>query len=237
MSIEQIVGRLRNLPKYRDMNEADIRKVAMKEFYKSNKMNFELDSLFVDKEEIKAAKELQKKYLDNYKIETVSEKNLLSQLIYLEIFHLRLQKSANAFEGTIGGVPGQLLDSLHKNINQIILLKDRLGIGKGDEGNDNYSVIETLKRKFKVWLSENQGSRTLNCPHCGQYIILKIRTEAWESAKHPYFKDKLLGNSHLTKLYTEGKITQEDVSKILGTSPEYTSWLVEKWQLDKPVEA
>jgi DNA-directed RNA polymerase subunit RPC12/RpoP len=233
VSIEQIVGRLRNLPKYRDMDESDIRKLAIKEFYKSNKMSFDLDSLFADKEEIKVAKELQKKYLENYKIESVSEKNLLSQLIYLEVFHLRLQKSANAFDGQIGGVPSQLLDSIHKNINQIITLKDRLGIGRGEDGNDSYQVLETLKKKFKIWLSENQGSRTLNCPHCGQYIILKIRTEAWEAAKHPYFKDKLLGNNHLIKLYNEGKITQDDVSKILGTSPEYTLWLTEKWKLDK----
>jgi len=55
--------------------------------------------------------------------------------------------------------------------------------------------------------------------------MLKIRTEAWEALKHPFFKDRILANKHLWKCYKEGKITKEDVAEILGCSPDYIEWL------------
>ena len=59
-------------------------------------------------------------------------------------------------------------------------------------------------------------------------ILLKIRTEAWEALKHPFFKDKILANKQLWLLYKKGKITKKDVSLVLGTSEDYVDWLEEK---------
>jgi len=39
--------------------------------------------------------------------------------------------------------------------------------------------------------------------------MLKIRTEAWEAQKHPFFKDRILANKHLVKLYKDKKITKK----------------------------
>jgi hypothetical protein len=63
-------------------------------------------------------------------------------------------------------------------------------------------------------------------------VMLKMRTEAWEAQKHPYFKDRLLGNEQLIRLYKLGKLTKEDVASVLGTSPDYTDWLINKWRVD-----
>lgn len=190
-----------------------------------------VEGLFTDKEEIKLAKELEKKYLSEYNIETISDKNLLSNLIYLEVIHIaKLQKSANEFTVSNDQLPWQLLDAIHKNITQILNIKEKLGLNKKEEiSNDAFQSLELLKKKFKVWAENNQASRTLVCPHCSQMIMLKIRTDKWEAQKHPYFRDRLLGNESLIRLYKQGKLTREDVASILGTSSDYTDWVVNKW--------
>ena len=58
--------------------------------------------------------------------------------------------------------------------------------------------------------------------------MLKIRTEAWEALKHPFFQDKLLANRPLWKLYKDKKITKEDVANVLGCSAQYIDWLEKK---------
>jgi hypothetical protein len=63
-------------------------------------------------------------------------------------------------------------------------------------------------------------------------IMLKIRMESWEAQKHPFFKDRLLGNEQLIRLYKLGKLTREDVAAILGTSADYADWLINKWSVD-----
>lgn len=193
-----------------------------------------VEGLFTDKEEIKLAKELEKKYLTEYNIETVSDKNLLYYLIYLEVLHTaKLQKTANEFTVSNDNLPLQLLDAIHKNINQIIEIKDKLGLTKKEEvSNDAYQSLELLKKKFKVWAENNQASRTLVCPHCSQMIMLKMRTEAWEAQKHTFFKDRLLGNESLIRLYKLGRLTKEEVASVLGTSSDYTEWLINHWSVD-----
>ena len=203
----------------------------------SRTLKLGVDGLFTDKEEIKLARELEKKYLSEYTIESVSDKNLLYYLIYLEVLqNAKLQKAANEFTASNENLPTWLLDSLHKNISKIIEIKDKLGLTKKEEvTNDAYRSLETLKKKFKLWAENNQGSRTVLCPHCSQMMLLKIRTEQWEAQKHPYFKDRLLGNEHLIRLYKSGKISAEDVSGILGTSSQYTEWLITKWNVEVDV--
>lgn len=200
----------------------------------SRKLSLGVEGLFTDKEEIKLAKELEKKYLNEYNIETVSDKNLLYYLIYLEVLHTaKLQKTANQFTASNDDLPYGLLDSIHKNINQIIEIKEKLGLTRKEEvSNDAFKSLELLKKKFKIWAENNQASRTLICPHCSKMILLKIRTTAWEAQKHPFFKDRLLGNESLIRLYKEGRLNKEEIASILGTSADYADWLINKWSVD-----
>jgi hypothetical protein len=193
-----------------------------------------IGSLFANAEEANVGRQLAKQYLSEYNIETVSDKELLRQLIYLEVFHkCRLQKLAN--EATNQNLsPEKLISSIHDNLNQIIILKDKLGLSKSSKNtesvNDGYKALQLLKQKMKVWKQNNQASRTFACGHCGQMNLLIVKPEVWESQKHPFFKDRILGNTRLIQLYKEGKITQEDVGEILGVSKrDYCEWLINKW--------
>lgn len=206
-----------------------------------NKLMEDLDvvSQFEDVDERKQAVVLAKKYLNDYAFEYTSDKNILKQLIYLEVINLRIQTMLNDFYKDSKAVPVQMLDGLHKNTVQITALRETLGLVKDgkDEVQTGLSTIDVLKKKFKKWREENQGSRTIVCPECSKMVMLKIRTDAWEAEKHVWFKDRFLANDHLVRMYQIGKINKEDVALVLGTSPDYTDWLIDKWYKPNTIKA
>lgn len=227
--IQKEIERLSRLKQYQGLSEERMIEIATKNL-EENDPDLKMDDLFLDKAEKRSAKVLLEKYLGDYSVETISDKNTLKQLVYLEILNNRLQKVLNSLHQDNKSVPLQIVDSIHKNINEIGNLKDKLGlsVGKGQDGSSIYSVLEMYKRKFKKWREENQASRFIPCKHCGKNSLLKIRTDSWESQKHPFFKDKLLFNEELVRLYIQGVITKENIAKIFETSKDYIDWLVDK---------
>lgn len=191
----------------------------------------DIEDMFTDDEEKKKAKKLLKKYFNTYSIESISERNTLKQLVFLEVFNIRLQNELNTYHQNQQPAHPKTVESLHNNLNQISSLKDKLGVSKDKQKQtqaEGYSILETLFRKHKIWREENQGSRTLTCPYCSKMVLLRIRMKDWEAQKHPFFKDKILANTHLMELLKEGKITKRDVASVLGTSVDYIDWLIEK---------
>ena len=55
-----------------------------------------------------------------------------------------------------------------------------------------------------------------------------IRTDKYDAKKFPFFKDKVLCNAPLHKLWKEGRITSQEYSEILGSSDDFPTWLDEK---------
>lgn len=230
-----LFGRYRRLKQYKDLTDEQIN-AMLDERFPAAVDDVAVKTLFVDAVEKRLANELLKKYTREYSIESVSDKNTLMHLIYLEVLNKRQQDILNKFHTESKSAPLPLIDSIHKNLNMILQLKNSLGLLKDKkqaEQSDGYKAFETLKKKFKIWQSENQGSRTMICPHCSKMVLLKIRTEAWESQKHPFFKDRILGNEALVKLYREKKLTKEEVASILEVSPDYVVWLIDKWDNKK----
>ncbi len=233
MDVDAKYRQIRNLGKYKAMNdeavmEAAKRMVSEKKIkVRSKDEDLDIDVMFIDKDEKKLAKALLGKYLSDYSIETISDKNTLKQLIYLEIMNVRMQKILNDTQETSNTMSMQMVDGIHKNINEIIILKDKLGISQQGQ-TDSYKSIEILKKKFSVWRKENSGSRNAVCPFCGKMILFKARMENWEAQKHPFFKDRIITNDHLIKMYKDGTITKTDVSKVLEVSEDYIDWVITK---------
>ncbi len=239
--LEGKITKLKNLQQYKDKTDEELETLVIEQVDRAEQKKeqrvevdaIDIEGLFSDIKERRFAKELLNKYLEEFSIDNISDKSLLKELIYLEVFQkMRLQASAEKFQKENDSVPLQVLDSIHKNLDKIVSLKISLGLTKNAnaEVNDAFNAFELLKKKAKIWREENQASRTLICPQCSQMIMLKIRTHCWEAQKHNFFQDRILGNSHLIKLFKENKITKEDVSLILGTSPDYVSWLISKWK-------
>jgi len=225
---------LKNLVSFKNKSEEYILDKA-RELLEKEKSGVDMTSMFTNRKEIKRARILLEKYLEDYTIESISDKNTLKEVIYLEIVQQRLQEKLNEYyDKDSKAVPIQLVETIHKNSEAILKLKSSLGLNREKEQRSSVDILSIMKIRFKQWLKENQASRTLLCPHekCGQMIMLRMKTDGWEAQKHPFFKDRVLGNVHLVKLYQDKTITKEDVAKVLEASNDYIDWLVDKWQLN-----
>jgi len=207
--------------------------MVKKQYYVAQKYRDIVDKFKGDEKVI--AESLLDRYLRDYSLETTSDVNTLKEVIYYEVIQQRLQQKLNSFADN-QSVPIQLVEIMHKNSDVIVKLKNTLGLFAEREKKTEYDVLAHMKRRFKVWLNENQASRTLACPHCGKMMMLKLKTEAWEAMKHPFFRDKVLYNYHLIKLYQESKITRDDVSKVLECSPDYVDWVITKIEKEKQID-
>lgn len=231
---QQYFDQLSKLTQYQNKPAEEIMKLAERKV-RENDPELDVASMFKTKDDKKMAKSLVGRYLDDFSIENIAEKNTLKQLIFLEVIQHGLQKQMEAFrKQSKGQVPQQILDSIHKNIKEIKSLKSELGIKKAEEEkSDAWKAYESLQRKAKQWREQNQGSRTMTCPHCGKMVMLRIRMEAWEAMKHPMFRDRILYNKHAFKLLSQGKISHMDVALILdedASSTDYVEWILEKVQ-------
>jgi DNA-directed RNA polymerase subunit RPC12/RpoP len=205
----------------------------------SKNKNYKFDSTGLATKEKKIGLSLFKKYQEKYHIENISDLSILNELVFREIIQLRIKSKIEIYKKSITTENNPLISSadmraLDDNLTQIISLKEKLGLLKEKVGDDPFTYIQQLKEKFKIWLSENQATRHIKCPHCSLNILLKIKTEAWEAQKHPFFKDQILWNERLVRLYLEKKITKNDVAEILGTSDFYTDDIVEKFWTKNP---
>lgn len=195
---------------------------------------YEFQGVGLTRQEIYVGKKKFEDYCNHYHIESYSDCQLLEELIYREIMQERLKNQQLGIEAKAlekkkeAKIPRNLVETMNENFHSIMEIKEKLGMFENKDGQDGFDYIQKLKEKFRKWCEENQGSRSLVCPHCSKMILLKIRTEAWEAQKHPFFKDKLLANKKLWKLYKEGKITKQDIAEILGCSDRYVDWLEKK---------
>lgn len=230
---EKIIRDLQSFPGTKNKSPEEIERIA-EETFKLNEIGIE--ELFFSKEEKKQAREFLKKYLKDWTPETVSELNDLKQLIYLEIVQFRLQNLMNSAQEKTNSVPLQMVDGLLKNREGISTLKDKLGVSRDSRvsgQNDAFKILQTLRKKFQLWLSNiDQASRTYACGYCGQLNLLRIKPQVWDSQKHPFFKDRILGNEHLVKCFLDAKLSKQDVATILECSEDYIDWLIDKWRLN-----
>lgn len=226
MSVLDHFNKIRGLKQYEGVKDEELLKIA-KIKYKEHQID--IGSMFTNPKERKIARELLRKYIDDYSIDTVSDQNAVKQIVYLEVINNRLQDKMNLFsKDDTKAVPVNIMHSIHSNLDAITKLKTNLNILRKEEKSDQYDGFKLLGKKFKKWLKENQASRTLICPCCGKMVLLRIRTEHWEAQKHPFFKDRVIYNEHLIKLYKDKIITKEDVSKVLEVSTDYVEWVIRK---------
>lgn len=203
-----------------------------------NEQNYKYKGDGLTTEDKKLGKKMFQQYQETYNIESASDLPLLEELIYRELRQKEIKAQIMIFKENAENiqnkntVPPKYLTALDENLEQILLLKDKLRLFKNEEQKGIYEHITVLEKKFKIWRKENQANRQIICPHCSEMLLLVIRTEAWEALKHPMFRDRYLHNEHVWSLYKKGTITKFDVAKILlgkdVNSTDYIDWLENK---------
>lgn len=227
--IEQLVKKLSTLVTYRNKTPQEIYDYA-RNHLEQEEIAIEITGKFKNKLEKKLAKDLLLKYLNDYQIETISERNTLNEVIYLEVVQKRLQDRLNEYYAKDAkAVPLQMIDAIHKNSDAIIKLKNTLGLNRSREVKLNYDAYQHFIKRAKRWMEENQASRTLKCPKCQDFILLRMRTSQWEAQKHPFFHDNFLYNKTLfTNLDKTVKIDKNFIAGVLETSTDYIDWIIQK---------
>ena len=174
-------------------------------------------------------------YLEVYPhLNKISLLTLLEELIFLELINdsikLKIRQLTNAKSvKTSTAVPSKLLKELQDNLTQILNLKSNLGLFEEKEKLDAYKDIENLKKKFETYREEHSLSFKTTCPFCSEIYFLKRKTENYEPHISPFFENKILINRPLMDLYFAKKITKKETSQVLGTSPDYIDWLIDKF--------
>ena len=90
--------------------------------------DLDIDISFNTKEEKDYAKKLAEQYLSDFVIENVSDRQLLKQIIFLEVSNFNLQKEIRKLSKDFDSVPGAKLETYNENTNQLIKLKTALGL-------------------------------------------------------------------------------------------------------------
>ena len=180
-----------------------------------------------------------KEYLNLYPEASYSDLQLLESLVYRETLTYRYKKKIEQLDknkkineiGTI--VPDKILSVLNDNGKEILTLKEKLGLFQEKKEDDPYEHFKTLEKKFDIWKENHAEERAVDCPFCSQKFFLNIRTTGFTVSKLKLFKNKVLCNSTLWRLYKENKFTKEEFAEILNVSKDYIDWLKEKIY-DKP---
>lgn len=185
-------------------------------------------------------KKLFSAYIKTYPhLDKLSDLQLLEELVFLELIQERykekignLSRNKSVKEASV--IPTQLHNSLSDNMEQILKLKERLGLFADKRSLDAYQHIRELEEKFDIWKANHPLERKVTCPFCSEIFFLNIRTDKYKESKSPFFKDKILANPELYDAYKKGEITKERYAKIIGTSEDFVDWLVENIFSKKP---
>jgi hypothetical protein len=220
----KLFRKYRTLKQFRKVSDSDLMKLSEE---KAMEYDYDISSKFATPKDRKEARSLLEQYLKQYDIETIADKEYLSDLIYLKILQRRIREQMEKYTTeNDNAVPANLLDTLNQLSESVTKVTNNLGLNKREDSALN--ILESLKQRFKKHRLENQATRTLSCAHCGKMLLLKIRTAAWTAAKHPFFQDKILSNKALIKLYLQNKLSKAEVAEVLECSPDYIDWLIEK---------
>lgn len=232
---------LKRFPQYQEMSEEEFLKTAklawLKKYHPED-LDVDITSkdeekeeshvneigVWKDKEEAKLALKKYKEYSLNKEFTEISDKELLKQLIYVEILILRIQKDTDkiAYRAII------------ELSNQTITIKKQLGLLDEGKKEDIATILHQLQKKASIWRAKNRLSYEVRCSECSKMLLLKIKTEGYDAIKHPFFRDNVLCNEHLWDLYKkEGKITKLDIAKVLFADKAtdntfYVDWIEEK---------
>lgn len=236
------IKKLKSLPQYKNFTEEQLRKVVMDKEAKEEV----LDLLSLeDEKEREYAQKLLDIYLSEYQIEAFSDRDNLNHLIYLQISVDRIKKQLNKIsKDTPDFIPQRALEQLQELNSQIIDFKKLLGMNKSEQDKqyaDVSSVIENLKTRFHRWINEpeHKANYQIKCGKCGHLFLIRRRLDKDKDeilTDHPWFiEGGILFNLELFKCYKEGKVSKDNMVKILACSPDYIDWLEKKFsaQLEK----
>ena len=180
------------------------------------------------------------KYLTESAIESFTDRDTLRQLIDLEIIVERIKALLNIeYDKANKAIPLQMLDQLTSLNNQIMDLKERLGLTqKKEDKNDTVKVIDNMLIRFHKWVNkpENRSNYEFQCPKCSEIFLVRRRLdkEKDEVKGHPWFIDGgILFNKAIFEDLDLGKISEDQAARYLNATLDYIKWIRQNYPLNQ----
>jgi len=236
-NLKREVKKIRNLKQNQGKSEEELNSLA-KESLEKNEITNSLT--FCLPEEKEFATNLLNKYLLESSISSFSEKNTLRNLIDLEILLERVKKFINNEQSKANPtIPLQFLEQVTELTNQIIEIKEGLGlVSKKDGKNDASKVIDDLTERFHKWINkpENRSNYEFQCPKCAEIFLIRRRLdkEKDEVVDHPWFIDGgILFNKAIFEDLELGKISEDQAARFLNATLDYIKWIRQNYPLNQ----
>jgi uncharacterized C2H2 Zn-finger protein len=227
-----IIKQLRNLPQYKNKSEEELEAIAKTRLAKESIID---DLAFCKDDERDFAAELLEEYLAESSITSFSDKQLLSQLIDIEVLMARIKKELKKeYEKANATIPLHMSEELRNLTEQAYTLKERLGLTKDKEEQNTVEEWEKLKAKALAYYKESAGCNVARCPYCQNLFMILKDMRGHITEKLPIFKKTLLYNKRLFELYEKNVLTKDDLTTILGVGSDYVDLIFEKvYQVEK----
>lgn len=189
-----------------------------------------------DRKEKDWARKRFKEYGDSAHIDSHSDFELLVELVKREVIQERywkkieeIEKKASKIDGS-AAIPKGVINSLDDNLEQIIKLKDLIGLGQGDKKKAKFEEIwDSIQRKLQKYSETHRGEFLMKCPHCGKYVQLLRKIKDYDTHDFKMFRDTFLYNETLMKFIDDKILTVDQVAEIWGLElPDYIIGIYEK---------
>jgi len=223
MDKEKLIKRYSKLKQYRDKSPEELEKIAIRKLEEE-----ELKTYFVGlmDAEIDKAISLYYKYIDENSFENLAEKTTLINLVYLETLKERMQSFIKKeSEEKAGAIDLRMTEQLLNLDSQILELKEKLGMLKGEKEDSIVKRWEELKEKCLKYYEEHAAEFYNKCPYCNKLFPSILPPDKLDPQTSSWFKGTTLYNKETFDLYHKKRITIEEAARILGVSKNYIEFM------------
>jgi hypothetical protein len=224
--LDKIKNRLKNLKQNKNLSEEEIEIKAKERLEKLDILN---SLTFCLEDEKEYAIDLLSKYLEESSLESTSEKNTLTHLIDLEVLLNRIKKQLNLEYGKANpAIPIAFIQQVTELTNQILELKEKLGLTSNKSNDSVFQLWEDLKEKCLKYYEEHAAEFQNKCPYCNKLFPSILPPEKLIPQISSWFKGTDLYNEEVFNLYHNKIITEEQAAKILGVSNFYVPYIYQE---------
>lgn len=223
-SVQLEIKKLSKLKQFKNHTEEQLLKLAqynvvLRELVESGN--------FLDADEKKLAKTIFENYLSKLDYENYSDLSTLSTLVYSEVLLKRLEKSINKCTDKDGAayINEKLLKSHSDLSNQVLHLKEKLGINAEDK-KDDASYLQLLIKRFQRHIMQNKVEYSTRCGKCGAILLLRQKAKDFDCLLHPNFVGLNYLNLEALQDVEDGKLTKEQYAKFFKVSTDFVDYAI-----------
>jgi len=235
-NFEGKIKKLRNLPQYKDKTDEELLQILMaQEAQKKSKGHF---ANIFSQDIVEYLEEEGEKILTQLKLESFDDLPGLSDYLFLLGMNRQFQKELAELQRSevplnARGKPNshaisrhfnrikELEELIRKYSTEIREWRAQLGLDeRASSGEDAYTILERYLKEAEAYIKEHANEFTWKCPVCGAINLME----------RPHFglDGNDVWNDDLWELVKAGKITIEEMAKVLRTSAEYIKEIAKK---------